>query len=73
MNIDRERLRQAAFRALIESPDVPTGVRLDLLGEALIIRERCDAFDVVEVVLDAVSSTLIAAELLDSLAEDSND
>lgn len=51
---EREALVDAALLALMQSPDVPTGVRPHLLGgEVLVIRERCDAEPIARAVLDA--------------------
>src|SRR5690606_7441753 len=48
----------AGIRALVESPEVPTGVRALLLGEVVTIREAVDAEPVVRVVLDAILAQL---------------
>lgn len=50
----RETLEWAGVKALVESAEVPTGVRGLLLGEVFTIREAVDAEPVVRVVLDAI-------------------
>lgn len=50
----REALEWAGIKALVESAEVPTGVRAHLLGGVVTIREAVDAESVVRVVLDAI-------------------
>lgn len=59
----RETLERAGIKALVESAEVPTGVRGLLLGEVFTIREAVDAEPVVRVILDAILPRLSAPSL----------
>ena len=54
----REEMEWAGIKALVESAEVPTGVRGLLLGEVFTIREAVDAEVVVRVILDALLARL---------------